>query len=211
MDGVNEQDHGQTEAALAAVIAVLLAANLPRANWRLLVTSSMGMMLRLYMLRCAADLADAAGVTGPAQTELVSQTVSELLPDVEDHVASWLEQSAVDRAGKLADHPEATGLPGADADDAAGIIGRSLATYVREVTRETIAARLGATRKIWNTMLDNRVREAHRRMEGQWKPLGKPFKAPGGIPIRFPGDPLAPLDLIIGCRCSCRYVIGPRP
>lgn len=62
--------------------------------------------------------------------------------------------------------------------------------------------RLGLwTSKAWVTKGDSRVRDAHRTMAGQTVPIGQPFLAPGGAKLMFPGDPTAPIGLIINCRC----------
>jgi hypothetical protein len=64
--------------------------------------------------------------------------------------------------------------------------------------------RAGATTKTWLTRKDDRVRSAHRTLEGKTIPLGEGFKAGGAI-LRFPGDPLAPPGLTINCRCLLRF------
>lgn len=64
--------------------------------------------------------------------------------------------------------------------------------------------RAGATTKTWLTRKDERVRSAHRTLEGKTIPIGEGFKAGGAI-LRFPGDPLAPPGLTINCRCLLRF------
>lgn len=51
---------------------------------------------------------------------------------------------------------------------------------------------------------DTRVRELHRRLHGKVRPAGEPFYAWTGTgqKLRYPGDPEAPLDATMGCRCS---------
>jgi hypothetical protein len=69
------------------------------------------------------------------------------------------------------------------------------------------AGRLGSwTTKVWRTRLDSRVRDAHRAMEGQSVLIGQPFHAPGGVTLMFPGDPTAPIGMIINCRCQLDIV-----
>jgi hypothetical protein len=53
----------------------------------------------------------------------------------------------------------------------------------------------------WVTMHDSDVRPAHREVEGQQRPPGEPFTV-GGSPMRYPGDPTAPIELWINCRCT---------
>ncbi|AMD42753.1 capsid maturation protease and MuF-like fusion protein [Streptomyces phage Xkcd426] len=57
--------------------------------------------------------------------------------------------------------------------------------------------------KQWLTRNDERVRQAHRDVNGQLQLLDDPFDV-GGTPMQFPGDPSAPADLTINCRCIMR-------
>lgn len=54
--------------------------------------------------------------------------------------------------------------------------------------------------KTWRTRHDERVRPAHKAANGQTVMGGESFKV-GGFPMRFPGDPVAPIELVINCRC----------
>lgn len=82
----------------------------------------------------------------------------------------------------------------------------ALAGMVANATRNgalQAAGRLsGWSTKVWRTRLDRRVRDAHQQMEGQTVPIGQPFLAPGGAKLMFPGDPTAPIGLVINCRCQ---------
>lgn len=55
----------------------------------------------------------------------------------------------------------------------------------------------------WTTMEDGAVREAHKLADGQTRPPGEPFDV-GGVDMVAPGDPTAPIELWIGCRCVLR-------
>ena len=55
--------------------------------------------------------------------------------------------------------------------------------------------------KRWDTKHDEKVRISHREVDGETVGLGMPFYV-DGIPMMFPGDPLAPPDLVINCRCD---------
>lgn len=55
--------------------------------------------------------------------------------------------------------------------------------------------------EIWNSTRDNRTRETHREMNLQVVPYGQPFVSPSGARLRYPGDPNAPSDEVINCRC----------
>jgi uncharacterized protein with gpF-like domain len=56
-------------------------------------------------------------------------------------------------------------------------------------------------RKRWDTRDDSRVRSPHREVDGEVRDLSMPFYV-DGFPMMFPGDPIAPADLVCGCRCS---------
>jgi uncharacterized protein with gpF-like domain len=59
----------------------------------------------------------------------------------------------------------------------------------------------------WRTILDGRERESHAAMDGQVVPFGQTFVSGLGNHLRYPGDPSAPAEDRINCRCSKRYVI----
>ena len=59
----------------------------------------------------------------------------------------------------------------------------------------------------WVTMHDRDVREAHRFAAGQQRPPGEPFDM-GRSQMRYPGDPSAPIELWINCRCTLAPVLA---
>jgi hypothetical protein len=60
---------------------------------------------------------------------------------------------------------------------------------------------------LWVSRGDHKVRSSHRKLHGGTRRFGKPFKRfPDGRTLRFPGDPLAPLNEVINCRCSLLLV-----
>jgi F like protein len=54
---------------------------------------------------------------------------------------------------------------------------------------------------IWRTAGDNRVRDAHESMDGQTVAMGEMFVDGDGNELEFPGDPNAPPETVVGCRC----------
>ncbi|AFM10411.1 hypothetical protein PIS_022 [Saccharomonospora phage PIS 136] len=54
---------------------------------------------------------------------------------------------------------------------------------------------------------DDRVRPEHRAAHRQIVASGEPFTV-GGFPMRFPGDPSAPVHLVANCRCAVVAVAG---
>ena len=55
--------------------------------------------------------------------------------------------------------------------------------------------------KEWLATEDARTRPTHREADGQEQPLSQPFIV-GGFPLQFPGDPMAPPEEVINCRCN---------
>lgn len=62
--------------------------------------------------------------------------------------------------------------------------------------------------KQWVTRRDDRVREAHADTNGQLQLLDEPFDV-GGVPMQYPGDPTAPAELTVNCRCVLRTATAP--
>ena len=63
--------------------------------------------------------------------------------------------------------------------------------------------RAGATNKTWITRKDTKVRAGHAVIENKTVEIADSFKS--GAILRFPGDPLAPPELVINCRCLIRF------
>ena len=61
--------------------------------------------------------------------------------------------------------------------------------------------RTGVEKKEWLSSRDERVRETHQAMDGQTVGVADSFLSPSGATLQFPGDPNAPADEIINCRC----------
>lgn len=63
---------------------------------------------------------------------------------------------------------------------------------------------IGLPTKTWRTRKDQKVREAHRSLDGKTVKLEDGFTA-GDDVLRFPGDPLAPPSLTMNCRCRLKF------
>lgn len=63
--------------------------------------------------------------------------------------------------------------------------------------------------RTWNSTRDERVRDHHAAMQGQKRPLGEPFVDGLGNRLRYPGDPDAPAETVIQCRCTLTFRIAP--
>jgi len=53
----------------------------------------------------------------------------------------------------------------------------------------------------WMATLDARTRDDHAEMDGQEVGMNEPFTSPSGTELMYPGDPSAPVEEIINCRC----------
>lgn len=59
----------------------------------------------------------------------------------------------------------------------------------------------GVATKVWLATGDSRTRPSHKAADGQEAPNEGMFLV-GGHLMRFPGDPMAPVDEVTNCRCS---------
>lgn len=62
----------------------------------------------------------------------------------------------------------------------------------------------GATVKVWNTMLDDRVRDTHQWLEGVQAPIDGVFFNEYGASTRYPGEWGIPEE-DVNCRCFLTY------
>ncbi len=53
----------------------------------------------------------------------------------------------------------------------------------------------------WNAAHDARTRSSHRAMDGQKRPIGEAFTSGDGSELLYPGDPSAPPEDTVNCRC----------
>lgn len=60
---------------------------------------------------------------------------------------------------------------------------------------------------VWRTARDARVRDSHMAMNGQVRKMGEPFVSGLGNLLEFPGDPNAPIEDTINCRCFREPVV----
>lgn len=63
--------------------------------------------------------------------------------------------------------------------------------------------------RIWNSTRDARVRDHHATMDRQRVGLDEKFEDGLGNTIMWPGDPTAPPETTINCRCTVTYEIKP--
>lgn len=63
--------------------------------------------------------------------------------------------------------------------------------------------------RTWNTTLDGRERDSHEAMDGQEVTgFDEPYVSGNGVNLMYPGDPSAPAEETIRCRCVETYEIA---
>lgn len=78
-----------------------------------------------------------------------------------------------------------------------------------ETARDMVFREAGVQWTQWlHSGLSDHSRLSHQAAHEQIRPAGEPFDI-GGIPMMFPGDPDAPADEVINCRCVRIAVAGP--
>lgn len=88
---------------------------------------------------------------------------------------------------------------------------KSLAGHITTAAYEGVRHDMYATagnrvKKTWNTEDDEKVRDSHFFVDGQTKGMNGLFHV-GETMMRRPGDPLAPVDEVAGCRCWLTYTM----
>jgi len=74
----------------------------------------------------------------------------------------------------------------------------------REAFRQTVddlGLDRSQIRRVWNATNDGRTRDSHRDMDGQEVAFDAPFISGLGNRLMYPGDPSAPAEDVINCRC----------
>nr|WP_202917973.1 phage minor head protein [Streptomyces taklimakanensis] len=186
----------------------------------------------------AGQAADAAGVPLPDDWRNLRDRHNrpDLLPPA---VAAYLDttRTLLDGVGdRLAEQARTTLAEGlADGEDTEQLADRLRAVFAAdgtqlgetraeriartEATRAWNAGAVGAARdltgpdrplvKQWTTRRDNRVRHAHDLVDGQLQLLDDPFQVAGHA-MDYPGDPTAPPELTVNCRCIAVVERAPR-
>jgi hypothetical protein len=60
----------------------------------------------------------------------------------------------------------------------------------------------GNVKRRWMATLDARTRDTHASLDGQERGLDEPFESDSGALLMYPGDPNAPPEEVINCRCT---------
>lgn len=125
------------------------------------------------------------------------------LPQVEQRASNIVPEMAKEVWSTAQDHVAKTPRPTAKDDDAfAKKASRLKGLELMSRAQLELAEEVGMKYKVWISRGDAKVRLLHRQLHGRPVKVGDPFNTwPTGQQLRFPGDPLAPLDATINCRC----------
>ena len=194
------------------------------AMWRRRVGSIIT-RLRLIAGRAARVTAEGLDEPTPPMTELDDvltpylEATRGLLNAVGDRLAADATQSLAEGQAAGETHAQLQRRMTTLFDDTGNELGPNRANRIAmtEATRAFNAGTLAAAQaltgperpliKQWLTRNDERVRTAHRDANGQMQFLDEPFDV-GGTPMLYPGDPTAPADLTINCRCIMKTAIA---
>lgn len=123
-----------------------------------------------------------------------------------NRIAKKIEQ--MDNEGKSLDQMkrEIKRMVGTRSDWRKGLSGHVTTAAIEGVKDQVYAVAGKHIKKTWNTEEDERVRTSHVFAEGQTKSADGLFEV-GGTMMRFPGDPLAPVEEVANCRCWLDYTI----
>lgn len=103
------------------------------------------------------------------------------------------------RVGRVFDEAIGTRAQMIARTESIGALNQAADTYANALPSGTVAY------KRWLAVHDTRTRPAHAAADGQQAAVGEPFVV-GGFPLQHPGDPTAPPDDVINCRCTAIYV-----
>jgi HK97 family phage portal protein len=121
-----------------------------------------------------------------------------------NRIAKKIEQ--LDNEGKSLDEMkrQIKRMVGTRSDWRKSLSGHVTTSAIEGVKNEVYAVGGKHITKTWNTEEDERVRDSHVFVEGVSKKANQLFEV-GGSMMRFPGDPLAPVEEVANCRCWLDY------
>jgi hypothetical protein len=225
LDEVSAEFLGDVDSATELVAAAFSVSSI-RDMWRRRVP---GLMTRLRAIadRSAAVTADDLGEPVPSGSELdavlgpYQDETRPLVEAVGDHLAEAARQTLAEGVN-AGDDLDQLKTRMADVFSTSGAqlgpvrAARIAATEANRAYNAGVQAAAGAIVgpdrplvKQWVTRRDTRVREAHKDVNGQIRLLDDPFDV-GGFEMRYPGDPTAPADLTVNCRCVMVATAPPR-
>ncbi|MFJ9416721.1 phage portal protein [Streptomyces sp. NPDC101227] len=185
------------------------------ARWEEEVTSTLGPILQQAAATTAVALSKrvtgtatvppGAAAAALAATTMAGRAVAGLLADL----AAALDGAQVGDASLDDLTNTATAFYRAHAAKFIALLAGTCAVATVNGAADAAAESAGpAVLRTWVTRGDTRVRPSHQKLNGTTLPAGVPYAVDGST-LRFPGDPFAPTDLTVNCRCRLRYRTGP--
>ena len=141
-----------------------------------------------------------------------------------EQMSNVIKQAAMDKVQKVADMVQQMDNDGASMQDIQKAVQREIGsrsnwrknlaihatTATIEGAKNAVLEQVGPlVTKTWTARKDNKVRPAHKAVNGQTVSGDSSFIV-AGHPMRFPGDPLAPIELTVNCRCHMNIRKAPR-
>lgn len=189
-----QQAHSAAEQAFLIFLAVSVVAGEPDEGSDLHILRGISVGLVKGILRASFGRSSGAVEGMLPNPVVIANTVGpELLVQARD-----VRRAVQDKDTSFNRRNAASALASA----AYGRVADVLAEYLSKPSTFLKRTRL---KKVWITRRDARVRPLHRRLHGQSRLVKNDFwRWPAtGERLGWPGDPRAPLNAIIGCRCVC--------
>jgi hypothetical protein len=157
----------------------------------------------LQLAVIAALVAAWSSLRRRARTSPTSSPPPVRLRDVESRAATIVPEVAKEVWNSAQIHAAKTPKPTPKEDEKfSKAAARLKGLELMSLAQLELADDLGMKYKVWISRGDAKVRLLHRQLHGKPVKIGDPFnKWPTGQELGFPGDPRAPLDATINCRC----------
>lgn len=141
------------------------------------------------------------GVAGKKIVQVTDSTVNYIRDQLDAAVNAG--DSIVDMANRIEDQIDGIGF--LNPKQRAFMISRT-ETHAASVSAMEMAVRTSGYDVIreWAAVVDDRSRDGHADADGQERAMDEPFDIDGGE-MDFPGDPNAPAEHVINCRCQVLY------
>ena len=150
-----------------------------------------------------AFLADRGNMTSP---QINATTYDQIVKELQAGVAAGEGHSALAaRIAKVFDQATATRARRIAQTEVQSALNGSANAYASALPSSMVASKRWLAHWPPTGGADPRTRDTHRGAAGQTVPVGSPFYV-GGYPMQYPGDPAAPPDLTVNCRCALMFL-----
>jgi HK97 family phage portal protein len=172
------------------------------------------------------DLLSDAGLTardkGSPSTVLFGPDLDTLTTDIVGNALKVVDTAARNQSRRLMDtidRMDADGYSMKDIETAVRKAVGTRATWRKQLATQVVTTAVEGARalvyeragrhvtKTWNTVGDERVRDAHRSVDGVERKNGKAFRV-GSSLLQYPGDPAGEPEDVINCRCYLTWHVN---